>query len=122
MPFRIGFEFQMGGELCKWAMKDYSLQKSPIFEIGIDGKKLFHIELDGPDIEFVTIPFSHLLGEKIRLEICTNLITNTLEVMMQLCNKSDKKTTIAEWFEGSSKINNIWIKQCELFYEGTKVT
>ena len=35
--------------------------------------------------------------------------------MMQLCNKSDKKTTIAEWFEGSSKINNIWIKQCKLF-------
>jgi hypothetical protein len=30
MPFRIGLELQMSGELCKWAISDYSVQKQAI--------------------------------------------------------------------------------------------
>ena len=33
MPFRAGFEFQMNGKLCEWALDKRDLQKVPIFTL-----------------------------------------------------------------------------------------
>lgn len=116
MPFRVGFEFQMSGELCKWAMEDYSFQKSSICKIGTtDYEELFHIELDGPDIEFVTIPFSHHPGEKDKLSRCIDLITCMTERMLQL-TENDRKTTMEEWFEDASRIDGINIQKNEAIF------
>ena len=115
MPFRVGFEFQMSGALCSWAMSDYSLQKKPLFEAGIDGNRLFHVELDGPDIEFVTIPFSYLPGEKTKLERCMDFIVNMTEIMMKLSNNPDRKTTMLKWFDESSKIKGICLIKYQIF-------
>ncbi len=115
MPFRIGFEFQMGGELCKWAMENYTIQKSPIFEVGTRGEKLFHVELDGPDIEFVTVPFSHLPAEKIKLQECMDLITSAVKLMMELCTGPDNSTTVGEWYDKTSEIDGVWVRKCDLF-------
>ncbi len=116
MPFRIGFEFQMHGELCKWALKNYSIQKSPIYEIGVNGKKLFHIELDGPDIEFVTVPFSsYALEEKEHMKICMKFIVNMTELLIKLTNNPNRNTTIAQWFIESQKIDGIWMRSYEIF-------
>lgn len=58
MPFKIGFEFQTCGGLCVWAKNNYNFQKRPIFYVEQDKKKIWHLEIDGTGLEFVTEPFS----------------------------------------------------------------
>ncbi len=89
MPFRVGFEFQMNGRLCEWALHDYSLQKKPIFTIESGEGKLCRIELDGPDIEFVTEPFSnkegHLLAECMKnIKAIINLTKDRLDAKPEI--------------------------------------
>lgn len=116
MPFRVGFEFQMGGKLCKWAMENYSLQKSQLFEVGTVNDRLFHVELDGPDVEFVTVPFSSLSEEKEKLKTCVSFITSMVEVMMRLCSSdTHNRTTMRKWVEESSNIEGLRIQEFELF-------
>ena len=76
IPFRIGFEFQMNGKLCEWALDNKSLQKQPVFIFSHENNELCHIELDGPDIEFVTKHFS----KKEQLTLCMNSIKSVIDV------------------------------------------
>lgn len=78
MPFRIGLEFQMNGRLCEWALNDHGLQKKPIFIIVEDDKEICHVELDGPDIEFVTEHFAK--EEKNQLLACVKAIKTIIDV------------------------------------------
>lgn len=90
MPFRLGFEFQMSGHLCPWANENDNLQKIPLFEMSYEGKKRWHVELDGSDIEFVTVPFSY--KERNRLDKCMQSIKSAVDVLQNLLNDLKKWT------------------------------
>lgn len=61
MPFRIGLELQEAHHVCSWALKEnYSFQRQPIFEL-LDTntqRRLWHVVIDGQDLEFVVSPFT----------------------------------------------------------------
>ena len=68
--FKIGFEFQEDNHLCNWAKERRDVQKIPIFTAeNANQEKLWHLEIDGEDIEFVTPPFSREEGEKLRTSL-----------------------------------------------------
>jgi hypothetical protein len=81
VPFRMGFEFQMGGDVLPWTREvTYNIQKTPLFEMKCGNKKLWHAEIDGTDIEFVTVPFAFY--EREDLANCMksiNIVLNSLE-------------------------------------------
>lgn len=60
MPFKIGFEFQEGHHLCPWAKSRQDIQKKPLFFVRdtSSDRELWHVVIDGQDIEFVLAPFS----------------------------------------------------------------
>ena len=95
MPFRIGFEGQMEGQLCMQALSRPAIQKRPIFEMHYDGTKLWHVEFDGPDLEFVTVPFSH--NERTRLQACILTIQRAVDDLMTLL-ADNSVSTINSWF------------------------
>jgi hypothetical protein len=107
MLFRIGFEFQMNGKLCEWALGNKSLQKQPIFIISDGHRELCHVELDGPDIEFVTKHFSR--NEKAQLNACMKGIKAVIDVTK---SQLDYTPTINfnDWLGILSKIETIQIK------------
>lgn len=94
IPFRIGFEFQVNGLECKWAKQLYSIQKHPIFEIyePASNRKIWHLEIDGTDLEFVTTPFVNT--QKSNIQRCIDLIMKALNSIMTkkqiVLNQSDK--------------------------------
>lgn len=79
MPFKIGFEFQTCGGLCTWAKNNYNFQKRPIFYVEQDKKKIWHLEIDGTGLEFVTEPFSY--KEKALLRVALEQITKVIELI-----------------------------------------
>lgn len=95
MPFRIGFEGQMEGQLCMQVLTRPAVQKKPIFELHYEGKKLWHVEFDGPDLEFVTIPFAHT--EKQRVQVCMLTIQQAINDLMRLLPGSTASNIIG-WF------------------------
>lgn len=106
MPFRVGFEFQMDGRLCEWALHDYNLQKKPIFTIEDENNKLCHVELDGPDIEFVTEPFSN--QEKHRFTTCMKGIKVVIDVTESRLN-STPSINFRDWLDALSTIKTVQI-------------
>jgi hypothetical protein len=117
MPFRIGFEFQMNGRLCEWALHAYSLQKKPIITMETSGAKLCHIELDGPDVEFVTEPFSD--KEKGLLATCTVGIKAIIDITKTILN-SDSEISLDSWLNTLiSKVGGVQIKALP-FFENVK--
>lgn len=95
MPFRIGFEGQMEGQLCMQVLTRPAVQKKPIFELHYEGKKLWHVEFDGPDLEFVTVPFAHT--EKQRVQVCMLTIHQAINDLMRLLPGSTASNIIG-WF------------------------
>ena len=79
MPFKIGFEFQTCGGLCVWAKNNYNFQKRPIFYVEQNKKKIWHLEIDGTGLEFVTEPFS--CKEKALLEVALRQIAEVMELI-----------------------------------------
>lgn len=99
MSFRVGFEFQTSGELCKMALESYSVQKRPFLKIfDASNKELFHVVLDGPDIEFVTRAFaSNDPMEENSLNECMGFIVKSTNELMKLLKDNSGKTTIKDW-------------------------
>lgn len=95
MPFRIGFEGQMEGQLCMQALNRPAIQKKPIFEMRYQGKKLWHVEFDGPDLEFVTVPFT--CNEREQIQRCMLTIQLALNDLVSLL-PNDSISSIDEWF------------------------
>lgn len=60
-PFKLGFEFQESSGLCPWASNNFNVQKKALFSLHSSktNDKLWHVEIDTDDIEFVTRPFTH---------------------------------------------------------------
>lgn len=112
MPFRAGFEFQMNGKLCEWALDNQDLQKVPIFTIEKEDRKLCHVELDGPDIEFVTKHFSN--EERPWLVACMEGIKAVIDVTK---NQLDSKPEISfnDWIGFLSDITTVQIKTTPFF-------
>ncbi len=99
MPFRIGFEGQMEGQLCMQVLTRPAVQKKPIFELHYEGKKLWHVEFDGPDLEFVTVPFAHT--ERQRVQVCMLTIHQAINDLMKLLPGSTASNIIG-WFNALS--------------------
>lgn len=95
MPFKLGFEFQLG-TLCKWALTNNNLQKKPIFLItNLSTKEpLWHLVIDTCDIEFVTKPFSSV--ELPRLERCIDSILLSFNILMQ-CLDGKQQVSFELW-------------------------
>lgn len=69
MPFRLGLELQEAHHLCSEVKSRQNIQKKPLFFMDdmISNRPLWHVVIDGQDIEFVLDPFSdteHNLLEK----------------------------------------------------------
>lgn len=112
MPFRIGFEFQLNGKLCEWALNNKSLQKQPIFIISSKNIELCHVELDGPDIEFVTKHFSR--NEKEQLIVCMSGIRAVIDVTKSKLD-SIPAINFNEWLGLLSTIESVQIKTTPFF-------
>ena len=110
IPFRIGFEFQMNGKLCEWALDNKSLQKQPVFIFSHENNELCHIELDGPDIEFVTKHFS----KKEQLTLCMNSIKSVIDVTKSQLD-STNEMNFNDWLKILSKIEKVQIKTTTFF-------
>jgi hypothetical protein len=84
MPFKLGFEFQEGNSLCKWAEDHNFFQKKPIFFVKeqFTGRELWHLVIDTSDIEFVTTPFAY--HERNKVEICMNNILLAVKSLQTL--------------------------------------
>ncbi|MGV8964333.1 MAG: hypothetical protein ACOH2V_13270 [Candidatus Saccharimonadaceae bacterium] len=96
LHFKLGFEFQESSSLCPWAWPNNNIQKKALFEVnGPDQKRLWHVELDTVDIEFVTVPFS--LHQKYSLELALESITTSLECLKGLLNSKNGKIAFSDW-------------------------
>lgn len=112
IPFRVGFEFQMNGKLCEWALDNKSLQKQSIFIISSKNIELCHVELDGPDIEFVTKHFSR--NEKEQLIVCVRGIRAVIDVTKSKLD-SIPAINFNEWLGLLSTIETVQIKTTPFF-------
>lgn len=95
MPFKLGFEFQVG-TLCKWALLNNNLQKKPLFLV-TDHKtkrKLWHLVIDTSDIEFVTEPFSD--EELHYLERCMDSILLSFNILLR-CLTEHQQISFGLW-------------------------
>lgn len=108
IPFKIGFEFQEVNGLCPWALDNFHLQKKPLFclntvlERGLMPRKLWHVELDTNDIEFVTEPFS--FEEKNLLEECIVTLVEAFNILKHLLETKDPKGfSFEEWISQISR-------------------
>jgi hypothetical protein len=100
MKCKIGFEFQEVHKLCKDA--PITLQKVPIFTASFGGQKLWHLEIDTNDLEFVTVPFA--MDNKADLELlkmCITSITTASKYLKELVNTiPDGKLTFETFCSG----------------------
>lgn len=117
--FKIGFEFQEKNNLCKGAKDNFLIQKQPIFIAKINNERLWHIEIDGADIEFVTPPFADHEQQKLLFSIRS--IQKACEILQTIAqNKTTSAITFREWAEGvTAQLNeeqqrklNVWEQQC----------
>lgn len=83
--FRIGFEFQTAGKILGDDVA-WKFQKVPLFKIMKDGDELFHVELDGGDIEFVTAVFNE--NDLDKLSLCMKVI----EQISNILSKKEGRT------------------------------
>lgn len=95
LPFRVGFEFQMEGAICSpWSLHQSLQKKEMFFCTGADGK-LWRVELDGVDIEYVTEPLEYSYFKKENECVESILIAN--EVLSRVLSKSGK-VYIGDWY------------------------
>lgn len=101
--YKIGFEFQEVNKLCKGCSNNIAIQKKEIFTAMLKGIKLWHVEIDGNDIEFVTPPFTYEQADLVKLSIQS--IVEAYKVLKNLSNYKGKgnKVTFKEWVEGVGK-------------------
>lgn len=95
MPFKLGFEFQEENGLCPWALNDNTVQKKRLFSL-VEKKvnTLWHVVIDGNDIEFVTRPFSY--RERKDLVLCMNTFHASFDILKKLLNENTN-ITFSQW-------------------------
>ena len=122
--FKIGFEFQEDNHLCNWAKERRDVQKIPIFIAeNANQEKLWHLEIDGEDIEFVTPPFSseEEEGEKLQISLQSIDISYKKLYSMKDWKKSNFRDapdiTICEWLYGINTTDMPQKKQFEIAFQ-----
>jgi hypothetical protein len=122
--FKIGFEFQEDHHLCNWAKERQDVQKIPIFTVeNADKEKLWHLEIDGEDIEFVTPPFSSEEQESKNLQKSLQSIDISYKKLYSMKGWKKEKfplspdLTINEWVYGVDTTNMSLRKQLEAVYK-----
>jgi len=110
--FRIGFEFQLTGDLFPHYKENKFFQKKSLFSVSLKSSNkppLWHVEIDGSNIEFVTKPFSY--QERGDLEICLKSIQNAFQSLhgFVMTNRHQSQTLFSEWIKelGNTIGNNL---------------
>ncbi len=105
MPFKLGFEFQVGSSICYWALNNNNIQKKPIFLVNDKNfnSPLWKVVIDTTDIEFVTEPFT--FTNQLLLEECLNSIHTALKVLKKSINKNEE-TTFELWIKNLQETIN----------------
>ncbi|AIK95849.1 hypothetical protein ID47_02500 [Candidatus Paracaedibacter acanthamoebae] len=98
--FKIGFEFQEANHLFPAGENNFSIQKKTIFTAVKDNKELWHLEIDGSDIEFVTPPF--LPHDTEDLLVSIQSITEACNTLKNLMENKIDKISFREWIEGTN--------------------
>jgi hypothetical protein len=99
--FKIGFEFQEANHLFPQGENNFSIQKKTIFTALKDNKELWHLEIDGSDIEFVTPPFT--ADETDSLLLSVRSIVDACNILKNLREKKADRISFHEWVEGIQK-------------------
>jgi hypothetical protein len=96
MRFQLGFEFQESNGLCEWAKNIPDVQKKPVFLTLHQGssRPLWHVVIDGNDIEFVTRPFTD--QEENLLDKCIQSILHSFNILRGLISQFES-TTFEQW-------------------------
>ncbi|MEI8295097.1 MAG: hypothetical protein WCG04_01060 [Alphaproteobacteria bacterium] len=102
--FKIGFEFQELTHLLKGASERFDLQKKPIFQVSWRGRKLWHLEIDNDDIEFVTVPFEDHDMEGIT--VCIESISIACDVLKKLFAQKNNQITFGECLHGFNSLSS----------------
>ena len=103
IPFKLGFEFQEKNGLVPKAKEDDELQKKPIFEVKYDEEKLWHVEIDGDDIEFVTVPFAYNGQDKNELENLKKCMAS-IKLSIELLKKNTSECDFTSWENEITKV------------------
>ncbi len=112
MPFKLGFEFQEISGLCEWALSDSRLQKKPIFSVkDKTGQKLWHLEIDTNDIEFVTEPFSHEQRDLLQQSVAT--IQLSLAKLVEMFNQKEGEASFEQWLEAIK----LTLRDCDIMVD-----
>lgn len=101
MRFKVGFELQEGSSLCPWALENFHVQKKELFSLSAEEKtqKLWHVVLDGSDIEFVTVPFSPT--ERPLIEECTKTIVASIHILKEM---PEQEVAFMTWVEALRRL------------------
>ena len=95
---RVGLELQLEGALCgSWSLHQ-SLQKQEIFRCEWNSQKLWHVELDGTDIEYVTEPYE--LGKDELIEHCIISILEANKKLEEVVQRErvNEGGSIGDWY------------------------
>ena len=99
--FKIGFEFQENNRLCKWAADIIDVQKKPILTVYKGDRKLWSLEIDTMDFEFITPPFANYEVELLRESIETILLAcKILQNINDLKSQKGTGVSLDEWLSG----------------------
>ncbi len=96
--FKIGFEFQEANHLFPQGANNFAIQKKTIFTAMKNDKELWHVEIDGSDIEFVTPPFT--VEEREYLSLSMQSIQQACQILKELSQQTNNQVSFQQWIEG----------------------
>ncbi|MBW8310205.1 MAG: hypothetical protein K0M45_11350 [Candidatus Paracaedibacteraceae bacterium] len=96
--FKIGFEFQEANHLFPQGANNFDIQKKTIFIAMKDDRELWHVEIDGSDIEFVTPPFT--VAEREYLFLSMESIQQACQILKELSQHTNNQVSFQQWIEG----------------------
>lgn len=94
--FRLGLELETGKLFSDDILNWHRFHKEPLFTCTKDGRKLFHFEIDGSDVEFVTSPFS--TKDESDLRDCISMIQKASAILKEQVN-SETNFTLKKWYD-----------------------
>lgn len=113
--FKVGFEFQTSGivlsdEITNDPSRMVQIQKKPIFKsVDKKGEELWHVEIDGTDIEFVSVPFSDEMEDELKLSLAQ--IQQACDELDSLLKKQEK-VSIGAWVANLGAYPKINVQYC----------
>lgn len=100
--FKIGFEFQENNRLCLWAADVIEVQKKPIISVFKGARKLWSLEIDTMDFEFVTTPFANTEQALLQESMQTILFACKVLQDVNACKPAGLVVSLDHWFAGLS--------------------